>query len=103
MQVVFSRQAEIDLEEIGDFIAADNPHRAVTFVREIRNQCLRISQSPLAYVARPPVGTIFWPRSDPTSVAQPRAPWLSGHRGTNFGTTAARPLSVRRGQAGSTA
>lgn len=64
MQVVFSRQAEIDLEEIGDFIAADNPHRAVTFIREIRNHCLRISQSPLAYAARPPVGTISWPRSD---------------------------------------
>ena len=56
MQGVFSRQAEIDLEEIGDFIAADNPHRAVTFVREIRNHCLRISQSPLAYVALPNVG-----------------------------------------------
>jgi toxin ParE1/3/4 len=47
-QIVFSRQAELDLEEIGDFIAADNPDRAVTFVREIRAHCVRIAKSPLA-------------------------------------------------------
>jgi toxin ParE1/3/4 len=54
--IVFSRQAELDLEEIGDFIAADNPDRAVTFVREIRDHCVRIATSPLAYAARPEVG-----------------------------------------------
>jgi len=36
VRVVLSNQAEIDLEEIGDYIAADNPVRAVSFVREMR-------------------------------------------------------------------
>jgi len=45
--------AEFDLEEIGDYIAADNPSRAVSFVQEIREHCAKIATSPLAYVARP--------------------------------------------------
>ena len=56
MQVVFSLQAEIDLEEIGDYIAADNPTRAISFIREIREQCVRIAAAPLGYVARPELG-----------------------------------------------
>jgi len=47
MQVVFSLQAEIDLEEIADYIAADNPARAVSFIGEIREQCVRIAAAPL--------------------------------------------------------
>jgi toxin ParE1/3/4 len=35
MQCFFSPLAEIDLEEIGDFIARDNPARAVSFIQEI--------------------------------------------------------------------
>jgi toxin ParE1/3/4 len=54
--VVFSELAELDLEEIGDYIAADNPARAVSFVREIREHCTKIAKSPLAYVARPDLG-----------------------------------------------
>ncbi len=50
MRVVFSRLAEKDLEEIGDYIAADNPARALRFVREIRRHCGEIATSPLAYV-----------------------------------------------------
>jgi len=56
MRVVFTVQAEQDLEEIGDYIAADNPARAVSFVREIREHCVKIANSPLAYVARPELG-----------------------------------------------
>jgi toxin ParE1/3/4 len=56
MTVYFSKQAERDLEEIGDYIAADNPHRAVTFIQEIRAHCARIADAPLAYVARPELG-----------------------------------------------
>jgi len=37
MPCIFSPLAASDLEEIGDYIAQDNPHRALTFVREIRN------------------------------------------------------------------
>jgi plasmid stabilization system protein ParE len=33
--VVWTRPAEIDLEQMGDYIAADNPDRAASFVRGI--------------------------------------------------------------------
>ncbi len=36
MRCELSPIAEFDLEEIGDYIARDNPSRAVSFVREIR-------------------------------------------------------------------
>ena len=56
MQVVFTVQAERDLEEIGDHIASDSPPRAVAFVRDIREHCAKIAASPLAYVVRPELG-----------------------------------------------
>ncbi|GAA0722323.1 type II toxin-antitoxin system RelE/ParE family toxin [Dokdonella soli] len=56
MRAVFSRLAECDLEEIGDYIAADNLRRAVTFVRELRAHCARIADAPLAWPARPQLG-----------------------------------------------
>ena len=55
-KVFFTREAERDLEEIGDFIAADNPARAISFIREIRDRCAKIAESPLAYPARPELG-----------------------------------------------
>jgi len=39
MRAHFTPQAEIDLEEVGDYIALDNPRRAVTFIREVRQHC----------------------------------------------------------------
>ena len=56
MRVVLSNQAEIDLEEIGDYIAADNAVRALSFVRELRDHFQRISKTPLAYAQRPELG-----------------------------------------------
>lgn len=56
MRVVFSRRAECDLEEIADYIAADNPRRALTFVRELRTHCARIADAPLAWARRPQLG-----------------------------------------------
>lgn len=56
MRVVLSNQAEFDLEEIGDYIAADNPGRALSFVREIRDHFSKIAAAPLAYTARPELG-----------------------------------------------
>jgi len=53
MQVVFSRQAEFDLEEIADTIASDNAVAAVRFIQSIREHCRRIGSAPLAYPARP--------------------------------------------------
>ena len=55
-KVFFTSQAERDLEEIADFIAADNPSRAVSFIREIRERCAKIAEAPLAYPARPELG-----------------------------------------------
>jgi toxin ParE1/3/4 len=56
VRVVLSNQAEIDLEEIGDYIAADNPVRAVSFVREMREHFLQIAKAPLAYTQRSELG-----------------------------------------------
>ncbi|MFO7628479.1 MAG: type II toxin-antitoxin system RelE/ParE family toxin [Prochlorococcaceae cyanobacterium] len=56
MGVYFTRQAELDLEDIGDTIAADNPSIALRFIRDIRAHCERITATPLAYPARPELG-----------------------------------------------
>ena len=56
MRAHLTPQAETDLEEIGDYIALDNPKRAVSFVREIRQHCEQIAEGPLRYVARPELG-----------------------------------------------
>lgn len=45
--------AEQDLESIADYIAIDNPHRAITFVRELRQ---RIVLNPAGYRLRPELG-----------------------------------------------
>lgn len=47
--VLFSRKAEDDLEAIADYIAQDNPVRAVSFVKELRKQCVAIGQFPNAH------------------------------------------------------
>lgn len=41
-----------DLWKIGDFIAADNPKRAVTFIDELLEVCARIAERPAAYRRR---------------------------------------------------
>ncbi len=46
MIVRLSAEAERDLEEIGDRIAADNPARAFSFVRELRAKCLGLAEFP---------------------------------------------------------
>jgi len=53
---VFSRRAEADLEAIGDYIANDNPRRALSFVRELRDRCRAIVQFPQAAPLRPELG-----------------------------------------------
>jgi toxin ParE1/3/4 len=55
MDYIVSSEAEADLEEIGDYIAQDNPHRADTFIDEIRARFEEISRMPLAYAARPEI------------------------------------------------
>ena len=56
MRVSISPLAERDLESIGDYIADDNPGRAVSFVSEIRGQCDKIANAPRAYRLRPELG-----------------------------------------------
>ena len=52
MLLLFAPLALTDLEEIGDYIALDNPLRALSFVRELRAQCRKILDNPLAFPAR---------------------------------------------------
>lgn len=49
MKVFFTEPAEEDLETIGDWIAKDNPERAESFVRELRQSCVNVGQWPLAH------------------------------------------------------
>lgn len=46
MIVQISAEAERDLEAIGDFIAMDNPERAISFIRELRAKCLTLAEFP---------------------------------------------------------
>ena len=56
MQITLSPLAQRDLEAIGDFIADDNPKRAVSFVAELREQCVTIAKAPQACRLRPELG-----------------------------------------------
>jgi toxin ParE1/3/4 len=51
MRVVISVAAETDLEGIADYIARDNPRRALSYVGEIRAYCHSLGISPRAYAA----------------------------------------------------
>jgi|SRR5690606_20914537 len=49
MIVYLTNEAERDLESIADYIAKDNPRRAITFVRELRSTCLNLPSMPEAF------------------------------------------------------
>ena len=51
MALLFSKDADRDLEDIGDYIADDNPHRAGSFVKEIRGACEGLLEAPLRFSA----------------------------------------------------
>ena len=53
MRLAFTPSAEQDLEAIGDYIGADNPQRAISFMQELCEQCQRIARNPLGYQPRP--------------------------------------------------
>lgn len=46
MIVHLSAEAEYDLEAIGDYIARDNPARALSFLEELRSKCLDLVDMP---------------------------------------------------------
>ncbi len=46
MIVTITEEAERDLEAIGDFIALDDPVRALGFISELREKCLTLAELP---------------------------------------------------------
>jgi toxin ParE1/3/4 len=56
MRFRFTRRAERDIEEIGDYIARDNPRRAVSFIRQLRLQCRKLAEFPEAHALRHELG-----------------------------------------------
>jgi toxin ParE1/3/4 len=53
MKVEITSAAEADLEGIADYIARDNPVRALSFVRELYERCLNIAEMPEAWPVVP--------------------------------------------------
>lgn len=53
MIVVFTNEAEADLERIGDHIAEANQNRAISFVRELRQHCERLADMPKRFPLAP--------------------------------------------------
>ena len=49
MIVEFTAAALADLQSIGDYIAQDNPSRAVSFVQDLSRSCMDIGDMPLAW------------------------------------------------------
>ncbi|AXQ27483.1 type II toxin-antitoxin system RelE/ParE family toxin [Solimonas sp. K1W22B-7] len=49
MKVRITAEATRDLEVIADYIAQDNPSRALSFVQELRDKCLSLADTPLAF------------------------------------------------------
>jgi toxin ParE1/3/4 len=56
MHCLFTAEAEKDLENIADYIALDNPSRAVSFIQEIRERCQRVTDAPQGYPLAPEYG-----------------------------------------------
>ena len=55
MKIRFARSAEADLLAIADWISEDNPRRAASFLRELRDRCFSLSRRPNRF---PSVGQI---------------------------------------------
>ena len=49
MIVRLTAKAENDLEQIGDYIAQDNPKRALSFVLALRDKCLSLADAPYGF------------------------------------------------------
>jgi plasmid stabilization system protein ParE len=56
MRMEISAFVEADLDAIADYIAQDNPTRAVTFLAEIRAKLRAVATHPLLYRLRPEIG-----------------------------------------------
>jgi plasmid stabilization system protein ParE len=49
MTVDFTQAARDDLLDIGDYIAKDNPSRALSFIDELEERCMALEDFPHAY------------------------------------------------------
>jgi len=60
MKVDFTESARADLLAIGDYIALDNPLRALSFMDELEERCMALESLPYAYpiLARRPLSNI---------------------------------------------
>lgn len=56
MKIEYSPAIESDLEAVADYIARDNPRRALTFILEIYDEVTAIGKHPLYYRLRPELG-----------------------------------------------
>ena len=56
MRLEFSAFVESDLDAIADYIAQDNPMRALSFIQEIGAQVQIVRKTPLLYQLRPEIG-----------------------------------------------
>ncbi|MCC7049244.1 MAG: type II toxin-antitoxin system RelE/ParE family toxin [Alphaproteobacteria bacterium] len=56
MPTILAPAALADLEGIDDYIAADNPRRAASFIDELEIACRQIAEQPKAYPRRPALG-----------------------------------------------
>jgi toxin ParE1/3/4 len=54
--VIFTPQAQRDLAAIADYIAADNPRRAVTFIEQLEQRCMALAKAPHAPRRFPQLG-----------------------------------------------
>jgi len=52
MRLNFTDSVEADFEEIGDYIAQDNPRRAERFINELIDQAEKVVRMPGGYAAR---------------------------------------------------
>lgn len=53
MKVRIAASAQDDLEQIGDYIARDNPKRALSFALELRGACMSLAQTPSTFPLLP--------------------------------------------------
>lgn len=58
-ELVFAPLAERDLEDIGDYIAQDNPRAAVRMLKALHDQCALVARRPLLYPVRADIGPDF--------------------------------------------
>jgi len=56
MRFRFTVAAEQDIEEIGDYIARDNPTLAITFIEALTERCRQLIDQPAASPLRPEFG-----------------------------------------------